>query len=81
MSAPTRRGLLGGAAVLTAASGAVVVASPTLPHPDTVLLYLDATLTRAIVDENSAWSALDDPTDDDPGCVHARALSDVVARL
>ena len=84
MIRPTRRGLLGGAAVLAAAPVASA-AVPTQAHPDADLLRLCVDLAVAIGREDAAWADVDafatSDHDDDPYRVLASERTDDVGDI
>jgi hypothetical protein len=78
MNAPTRRGLLGGAAVLAAAP---IIPSVAATNPDATLLRLGAELDTAYAAENEAWTAAGDVDDDHPMHVLADKLGEVTGGI
>ena len=79
MRASTRRGLLGGVAVLATIPAGLTTAQP---HPDAELLRLGVMLTEAWAAENEAWALGEGEMDDDaPNTARAFSLTDVTSAV
>ena len=80
----TRRGLLAGAATLTAARGALA-AIPPQPNSDAELLRLGALFEAAWAVGNAAYAAAEGTADEGPESIHAYAMdartSEIVGQI